>query len=495
MRKKKALLNTTVSFLCQFLIVVLGVVIPRIFLTNYGSDTNGLIGTISQIFTYISLLEAGISQAARNRLYKPITDNDRDGISFWMSVARRYYRKISGYYCVCVLIIAVLMPIFLKTDIAYTTVFLYIIFEGLTGVVSFYFINTWTCFLNANGETYITNIVNTITVVLCYIVKIILALLGVNIVFIQIGYFVVSLIKLLLYRVYIGKKYTWIKFNIAPADTKLPDRNAYIVSEITWTIFSSTDMVVLSVFIATAISSVYSVYNMIYVALGGLLNSVYLSLTYNLGYQYHENIDEYPKLHDAFNTFFMMSITVLMSVTYLLILPFVNLYTAGVYDVEYINYYLPLLFCGVQMLTWSRNIGGYLIGIAGRQEKAVKINIIEAAINVILSVVLVNVMGIVGVLLATVLALPLKVIYCNYVSDIYILNRKPWRTISILGVNYLIFAFTVILKPFIRINVNSYADFFGYGVILFTVITVVAFLLNSLVNKDFIKAIKKLIKP
>ena len=42
---------------------------------------------------------------------------------------------------------------------------------------------------------------------------------------------------------------------------KLKDSNAFIVTEIAWTIFSSTDMIVLSVFVSTKLSSVYSVYS------------------------------------------------------------------------------------------------------------------------------------------------------------------------------------------------------------------------------------------
>lgn len=490
MQKKKAFINIFVGFFCQFITVVLGLIIPRILLTNYGSDTNGLIGTITQIFTYIALLEAGISQAARNMLYKPIAEDNQEGVSFWMSVARRYYRRISGYYCACVLVIALLMPIVLKTQISYFTVFFYIIFEGLTSVVSFYFINTWTCLLNAKGETYITNIINMITVILCYVVKIILAIAGVNIVFIQIGYFIVSLLKLLIYKIYIGKKYTWVRFDSAPVKAKLPDRNAYVISEITWTIFSSTDMLVLSVFVATAISSVYSVYNMVFVALSGLLNAVYQALNYNLGHKYHENIRDYPTLHDTFNSIFMAGITILMSVTYVLIIPFVKLYTIGVSDVEYIYKLLPLMFCLVQMLTWSRYIGGNLIGIAGRQKPAVKINVIEAVINVVLSIILVNILGITGVLLATVCALPLKVVYCNYISDIKIMKRKPWKTISILGVNYLIFVSTALLTPHINISINNYGELFIYGAILFLVFTIVVLLINSLVNRDIIRTIR-----
>ena len=97
---RKLLVNLGMSIVSQAIILFLGFVIPRIIMVSYGSDTNGLTSTITQVFTYMSLLEAGISQATRNNLFKPIKEDNREEISYWMSVSRRYFRKISVLYCV-----------------------------------------------------------------------------------------------------------------------------------------------------------------------------------------------------------------------------------------------------------------------------------------------------------------------------------------------------------------------------------------------------------
>lgn len=107
-------------------------------ITSYGSDKNGLLSTISQIFAYMALLEAEIGQAARNALYKPISQGDRRGISRIASIARRYFRKVTIYYGICVLVLSLACPIIIKTDVDSFTVFLVVLFEGLAGVISFY---------------------------------------------------------------------------------------------------------------------------------------------------------------------------------------------------------------------------------------------------------------------------------------------------------------------------------------------------------------------
>ena len=90
MNKKKLFIrNFIVGFLSQAIILILGFVVPRIVLTSYGSDTNGLLNTITQVFMYMALLESGISQAATNALYRPFKNNDENGVSFVASIAKK----------------------------------------------------------------------------------------------------------------------------------------------------------------------------------------------------------------------------------------------------------------------------------------------------------------------------------------------------------------------------------------------------------------------
>ena len=65
--------NAVTGLITQLIIIALGLIVPRIMITNYGSDTNGLTNTLTQIFSYIALLESGIGQSTRNALYKPIS--------------------------------------------------------------------------------------------------------------------------------------------------------------------------------------------------------------------------------------------------------------------------------------------------------------------------------------------------------------------------------------------------------------------------------------
>lgn len=489
--KKKVYLNTIISSVGQIILLALGIIVPRIMIGNYGSDVNGLISTITQIFTYMALLEAGIGQAARNALYKPLANHDDDGVSYIVSLAQRYYRKITTIYFAGVIILSTLLPFIIKTQIDKRTVFFAVLFEGLSGVITFFFIQTPSNLLIVDGKGYINNIVTVVNKTISYIVKIVMAMMGINIVVLQISYFVITVCKVFYYEYYFKKNYSWINLKKNTGNDKLADRNSYIITEIAWTIFSSTDMIVLSIFVSTQASSVYSVYNMVFTSIATLFSTVFMSISFVLGQKYHEDIEKYKQLHDAFNSIFIGGMTIIMSVTYILIIPFVELYTHGISDVDYINASFPIMFCLIQLLSWSRYVTGNLTGLAGYAKQTSWISLIEALTNVGLSVILVNFYGIIGVLIATVVALPLKVIYCTWLSEIKILKRNPIKALSILGINYLLFATVVFgsskLKP---IEIPNFGMFFVWGMILFVAFAIVGIMLNYIVNPDLLKVVK-----
>lgn len=407
-------------------------------------------------------------------------------ISEIMAVSRHYYRKITVIYAAIVLFMAIILPVVLKTNVSYLTVSGVVLFEGMTQVVSFWSIQNWTMLLSVDGRNYVKSNIELVNRVLCYIIKIALALKGINIAFVQLGYFAVSLFKYALYKRYMISHYSWVDYKCKNKDhLELKDRNSYIVTEIAWTVFSSTDMIVLSIFCSTKLASVYSVYSMVFTAMTNLLDAVYNGIRFNLGQAYHDNLEKYTKVHDIFNSIFMGTMTAMTCVAYLIIIPFIRLYTHGVNDVNYIIPILPALFCSVQLISWSRYIAGNLTGLAGYAKRVSYVSMIEAVTNLIGSIILVKKIGVCGVLVATVIALPLKSIYCNWICDHQVMKRSGKRTISILGVNFICFIGVVILSLLISIDISSFGTFIIWGICLSVICFGSVMFINMLVNRDF----------
>ena len=489
--KKKLGKNVISSFAGQLLILMLGILLPRFVLTTYGSDANGLLATITQIFTYLALLEAGIGQATKNALYKPISNGDKLEMTNIYNSSCHYFRRITIGYAVGVCVIAILSPFIFETNINNYSVMLAVAFEGLSGVISFYFTEAPTIFITVNGYGYVCNNTNTALRVLTYVCKIVLVHFGTPIFLLQLSFFVISIIKCIIINLYLKNKFGWLLNCDRDYSYKLPDRGAYVVNEVAWTMFSATDVLVLSIFLSTEVTSVYSIYNMVFSQFSILLNAVYGSISYILGQTYHKNKNEYIVLHDSLNSVFLGIMTMFLATSYILIIPFVKLYTRGVDDIEYIDNRLPILFCIVQFLSWSRYVSGNLTGIAGYAKKTSIISLIEAGINITLSVVFVQLWGIFGVLLATVVALPLKVAWCVYISDRKILKRSIVNSMLIISGNFAIIFVAFVIGKIIKLTVENYLWFVVYGVLIFLIFIVLTVAMNCLINPNLVRLIKK----
>ena len=80
-RAKKSAYNILFSVISQSILMVTGFVLPQIILSFLGSEINGFLSSVNQIFTYLDLLRAGIGMAAMQALYKPLKEKDEDEIS------------------------------------------------------------------------------------------------------------------------------------------------------------------------------------------------------------------------------------------------------------------------------------------------------------------------------------------------------------------------------------------------------------------------------
>ena len=63
-RTQKFALNSTTAALYQIIAMLLGFITPSLMISTYGSEVNGLVSSINQLISYISLVEAGLSGAA-----------------------------------------------------------------------------------------------------------------------------------------------------------------------------------------------------------------------------------------------------------------------------------------------------------------------------------------------------------------------------------------------------------------------------------------------
>ena len=63
MRTKKAVINIIANIIVQITSIIIGLLVPKILIKNYGSSINGLIQMITQIVSYFGIIEGRCSNS------------------------------------------------------------------------------------------------------------------------------------------------------------------------------------------------------------------------------------------------------------------------------------------------------------------------------------------------------------------------------------------------------------------------------------------------
>ena len=94
MKTKITLLNMMSALLLQICSIIGGFIVPHIIINYFGSNVNGLVSSLNQFLSYISLLEGGITSVVMANLYKPLSQKNMDTISSIMVTAKKIFSQI-----------------------------------------------------------------------------------------------------------------------------------------------------------------------------------------------------------------------------------------------------------------------------------------------------------------------------------------------------------------------------------------------------------------
>lgn len=485
--KKKSAYNFIFSFLSQVLTIAMGLIIPRITLVGYGSEVNGLLNSVTQFIAYLILFEAGIQIVATQSLYKSVANNDHRETNEILSAVKKSYCRIGFFYFCGLFLLSLIYPIFTKTEtISYITIFLVVFFSGIGNVVSFFFQGKYKILLTVEGKSYILSNINIIISILNHIAKIILLYIGVNVAFVIIVSFFISLLQMVYIVIYIKKKYRWIDLTAKPKFEALKQSKAALIHQVSGLIFANTDVFLLTIVCGLKVVSVYSIYKLINDYIFNFLKIPIDSCSFAMGQQYNTKKEKYVKSVDTLEVLLASLSFSIFAIVLVMILPFVSLYTKGIEDVCYVDKKLAILFVCYELLNICRLPMMNTINYAGHFEQTISRTIIESAINIVVSVICVFRFGIYGVLIGTITALLYRTADIIIYANKKLLNRSPIKTFSIYGLNLVLFGLTYFLFELINIKIDSYIGFIAYGSVFTSIAVIVFFVINCVVfRKDF----------
>ena len=473
---RKVSTNLMLGFLSELLTIVLGVLVPRFILTSYGSEVNGLLTSVTQIYSFVSLLEAGIGTATIQALYKTVGNKSKDETNSILAATNHYYHRTGILYLVAILAFSIIYPLIVETEIPTITIVLVIVFNGMGSVISYFFQAKYFLLLQAEGKNYIQTSLTMFTNIFKNVAKIFLMAYGFDVVFVQAISMVISLIQMIYVTWYIKRYYDWIDLSVKPNYEAISQSKNVMVHQISGLIYNNTDTIILTMACGLKTVSVYSMYTMLFSMIRTLLGTVSSSVQFVLGQAFNVDRDHFIKLYDVYELYYVTLVFSLYSVANFFILPFMKLYTAGVTDIDYIDSILPLLFISTYLLSCGRNAPNLAICFDCRFKETQNRAIAETVINLSVSIVAVHFWGIYGVLVGTIAALLYRSNDMIIYASRHVLRRKVWITYKRWLVNLLLFIVICIINQFIRFDLSSYGKII-FICIPYTIIMVSAFII------------------
>lgn len=491
--KKKGVLNLSFSLTYKIITMVVGIIIPLLFITSYGSEINGLQSSVHQIFSYTMLLEAGVGSATLQSLYAPVRSGDRDKCNAYLSATSKYYNKVGIAYFIILSVISIGYALIVKVEtLQFIEVCIYIILTGAAQGINFFYLSKLKLLISAEGDEYVVSALLMVTYVLTSATKIFLIYKGVNVLILQISHFAINMGITGVYYIIAKKKYPWLSFKEKPDYEGMKKSKSALVHQLSGLIFQNVDVLLLTFMCNLEIVSIYTIYKMIINMITTIIASMGDSVNFIFGREMNgadENHESYKKIIDSFNVFYSAIAFSLYVVTYLLILPFMRLYTASM-DINYVLPVLPWLYITIEILTVGRESMMRTITVAGHFKETQWRAIAEAIINLLVSIIAVlvckhyfgDIGGLYGVLIGTIIAMLYRTIDINVYANKRILKRSSWGSFKVILTNAILFVCVVVLiKPLVP-NIGNYFEFVLNGIWITILVCALFVLIQSLLN-------------
>lgn len=418
------MLNTSTSLIYQIISVISGLVVPKIFIEYYGSAVNGLVSSISQFLSFITLLELGVGAVVQSALYKPLANKDKTEISKIIISAEKFFKRIAYIFATYIMALVIFYPLLVDNEFGWGFTAVLIVVISISTFAQYYFGITYQMLLNADQCAYIQFTVQTVMLILNAVATIVMAALGVDVIVLKLVTSLIFLLRPIIFTAYAKRHYDIdkkIKFTGEPIKQKWNGLAQHLAS----VVLNSTDVVVLTLFSTLENVSIYYVYHSVVNGVKTLIttftNSVQATIGDMIAREEHKTLDEFfSRFEWAIHTL----VTILFACTGILILPFIKVYTANITDV---NYYVPafaICITAAQASYCLRLPYNIVVLAAGHYKQTQTSAIIEAALNIVISIVLVSKFGLIGVAIGTLIAMLYRTIYFVFYLKKNIMNRK-----------------------------------------------------------------------
>lgn len=486
-------LNTTTSIILQLVTVVCGFILPRMILVYFGSEVNGAIQSITQFLSAIMLAEFGVGQVIKSSLYKPLAENNLREVSEIVTSGARFFRKIGLILVAYVICLTFVYPKLVYSDFEVSFYVIMILILSL-GTFAQYFLGLIDgLILNADQRGYIQNISQIIAVIINLIISVVLIKNNCGIQIVKLIASTTFVLRPIIVHIYVNKLYN-INRKISYVEEPIKQKWNGIAQHISAFILGNTDIIVLTVFSSLSNVSVYAVYSMIITGIHNLYKSVTLGLHSLVGNLWaRQEIEKLEELYGYIEVVLHMSIVFLFTCTGVLIIPFVRIYTNGVTDANYLQMEFAILLIIAHAFEGLKTIYNMMILGGGHYKQTQKCHIVAAILNFVLSIILVNICGLIGVAIGTLIAMVYMTVWMAVYDSKNLIKWPIKNFVKQIFVDIITVIAICIATMWIELDALTYVAWFVMAVKIAVIAAIVVLLMSYIFYKDKCKALFSII--
>ena len=353
---------------------------------------------------------------------------------------------------------------------------------SISSIAQYYFGIVNQLLLTADQRSYIYLFLNSISVIVNTGTSIMLMRAGLGIQAVKLAASIALLIKPIGMSWYVKRHYrinTKIDLPYEPIKQKWNG----IAQHLAAFVLSHTDVMVLTTLSTLKNVSIYNIYYMVVAGIRRLLTTTMTGVEALFGNLYATKDEKLIRHFAMYEWIMHTGVTLFFSVTALLICPFISIYTRGVNDTNYIYPAFGALLVAAYGAYCIRLPYNTMVLAAGHYRETQTSAILEAIINVIISVVLVKWWGLYGVAVGTLIAMLYRSCYLAYYLSKSILQRPFINYLKHILVDVILVAAIYSSTQWLLTEVYNYWQWVVLSVKVFGIALCEAIIVNFLLYK------------
>jgi O-antigen/teichoic acid export membrane protein len=416
------------GFLNRVVALLLPFITRTIILYLLGANYLGIGTLFSSVLSFLSLTELGLSSAIVYTMYKPIANGEIDKINALLNYFRKLYRIIG---IVMLLIGTIIIPVipYLISGATPETVNVYILYYIylINSVISYFFSGYRTSLLSAHQREDISTKRNTAVNVLVQFLQIVILISTKNFYLYAIVPIFGTILTNVLNAIITKKMYPDIQpVGSVNREIKIEIKkklSGLIGTKLNSIVLHSSDTIIISAFLGLTLTAQYGNYYTIFNAVTGILSIIFSSMTASIGNKLiTDSIDENYMLFRRLS--FMNSWIVCWCCVCFVCLyePFMTLWVGG-------NLRLGIVFaCLMTAYFYIYQIQKTVLTFkdaAGIWYSDRARPYISMLINVVSNIILVQFIGIYGIVISTILAFIVSLPWANNILFKKLFKKDP----------------------------------------------------------------------